>query len=147
MWCMCTLHIHKKYTPFPTEEIMQVKRRFEQKTHKPRQTCDVHALHTQNTCLFFFFLLHCAVPVGNSGSFAQGKPAATESCYPTLINYKVHAGSFRVSCPLNSDMDYRRTKPTQKQAVQIFSKSRSCKKWPTIVASLNFNALNYLLSC
>ena len=25
-----------------------------------------------------------------------GKPAATESRYPTLINYKVHAGSFRV---------------------------------------------------
>ena len=30
-------------------------------------------------------------------AFPQGKPAATESLYPTLINYKVHAGSFCVS--------------------------------------------------
>ena len=30
-------------------------------------------------------------------SFPQGKQAATESCYPILINYKVHAGSFHVS--------------------------------------------------
>ena len=36
------------------------------------------------------------VPVGNSGRFPQEKLAATESRYPTLINYKVHAGSFRV---------------------------------------------------
>ena len=33
----------------------------------------------------------------NSGRFPQGKSAATESCYPTRINYKVHAGSFCVS--------------------------------------------------
>ena len=36
-------------------------------------------------------------PVGKSGHFPQGKPAATESRYPNLRNYKVHAGSFRVS--------------------------------------------------
>ena len=30
-------------------------------------------------------------------AFPQGKPAAAESRYPTLINYKVHAGSFRAS--------------------------------------------------
>ena len=36
-------------------------------------------------------------PLGNSGCFPQGKPATTESCYPTQINYKVHAGSFRIS--------------------------------------------------
>ena len=36
--------------------------------------------------------------MGNSVRFPQRKPAAAESCYPTLlINYKVHAGSFRVS--------------------------------------------------
>ena len=35
-------------------------------------------------------------PVGNLGRFRQGKPAATESRYPTLINYKVHAGPFGV---------------------------------------------------
>ena len=36
-------------------------------------------------------------PMGNSGHFPQGKPAVTESRYPTQIYYKVHAGSFRVS--------------------------------------------------
>ena len=36
-------------------------------------------------------------PMGNVGRFPQGTPAATKSRYPTLINYKVHAGSFRVS--------------------------------------------------
>ena len=35
--------------------------------------------------------------MGNSGCFPQGKPATTESRCPTLIDYKVHAGSFRVS--------------------------------------------------
>ena len=35
--------------------------------------------------------------MGNSGRFPQGKPAATESRYPALINYKVRAGYFRVS--------------------------------------------------
>ena len=47
--------------------------------------------------------------MGNSGRFPQGKPAATESRYPNLINYKAHAGSFPVSGtnPLNSDMNYR----------------------------------------
>ena len=35
--------------------------------------------------------------LGNPGHFPQGKPAATVSRYPTLINYKVHAGSFCIS--------------------------------------------------
>ena len=34
---------------------------------------------------------------GNLGHFSQGKPAATESHYPILMNYKVHAGSYHVS--------------------------------------------------
>ena len=33
----------------------------------------------------------------NLGHFPQGKTAATESHYPTLINYKVHAGSFHLA--------------------------------------------------
>ena len=44
----------------------------------------------------------------NSSHFTQGKPAATESCNPTLINYEAHARS--CSCfhnPPNSYMDYR----------------------------------------
>ena len=36
-------------------------------------------------------------PIGNSGSFLQGKAAATKSRYPTLINGKLHVGSIRVS--------------------------------------------------
>ena len=36
-------------------------------------------------------------PMGNLGRFSPGKSAATESRYPTVINYKVHAGYFRVS--------------------------------------------------
>ena len=54
---------------------------------------------------YFLFFIFCTLlsqlafcpPVGNSGRFRQGKPAATESRYPTLINDKVHAGYFRVS--------------------------------------------------
>ena len=47
-------------------------------------------------------------PMGNSDRFPQGKPAATEPRYPTLINYKVHAGSFRVSINhWTLNMDYR----------------------------------------
>ena len=63
---------------------------------------------------FFFYTCFCPsennFPWENSGRFPQGKPAATESRYLTLINYKVHAGSF--SCfhnPPNSDMDYTRS--------------------------------------
>ena len=37
------------------------------------------------------------LPWGVGVAFPQGKPAATESRYPILINYKVHAGSFPVS--------------------------------------------------
>ena len=60
-----------------------------------------------------FCFIHFVVPIeispmGNSGRFPQGKPGATESRYPTVINYCVHTGSFRVSrTPPNSDMDYR----------------------------------------
>ena len=36
-------------------------------------------------------------PMENLGRFSQGKPAATDSRHPTLINFRVHAGSFRVS--------------------------------------------------
>ena len=49
--------------------------------------------------IFFNILLsqwEC-FPMGNSGRFPQGKPAATEPRYPTLINHEVHAGSFFVS--------------------------------------------------
>ena len=59
--------------------------------------------------VFVFVFVHFAV-MGNSSRFPQGKPAATESSYPTLIcYYKVHAGSFRVCFhnPPNSDMDCR----------------------------------------
>ena len=47
------------------------------------------------------YFIHFVVPVGissmgNSGLFPQGKPAATESRYSTLINDKVHAGSFSI---------------------------------------------------
>ena len=52
----------------------------------------------------YLFILHFFVPMGfffhmgNLGHFLQGKPATTENLrYPTLINYKVHAGSFCVS--------------------------------------------------
>ena len=44
------------------------------------------------------------LPMGNLGLFLQRKPAATLLRYPTLINYKVHAGSFHD--PPNSDMAY-----------------------------------------
>ena len=43
------------------------------------------------------FVQPVVVPMENSGHFPQGKPTATESRYPTLINYKVHSGFFRVS--------------------------------------------------
>ena len=52
----------------------------------------------------FSFTVHLVVPMGifptgKSGRFSpQGKPGATESRYPTLINdNKVNAWSFRVS--------------------------------------------------
>ena len=59
-------------------------------------------------CILYF--LHFAVPMGispmgNSGRFPEGKPAATESRYPTLINHKRACWVF--SCfhnPPNSDM-------------------------------------------
>ena len=47
---------------------------------------------------------------GYSGRFPDGKPAAAESRYPALINYKVHAWSFRVSVILHRTLtcrDYR----------------------------------------
>ena len=68
---------------------------------------------------FFFFLgVHFSVamgifPVGTSGRFPQGKPAAASQSRATqpltqkLMIYKKHTGSFRFPNPLNSDMDYR----------------------------------------
>ena len=58
--------------------------------------------------LFFFFLqIYFYVwisPMGNLDCFPQGKPAATESCYPTncvcWVLWCFHD-------PLNSNMDYR----------------------------------------
>ena len=50
--------------------------------------------------LYLCILYNCPngiFPVGHSGRFPQGNPAATESRYPSLINYKLHAESFRVS--------------------------------------------------
>ena len=53
---------------------------------------------------FYIFFLHCVIPMGlfphwefRVGFPPQGKPAATEPRYPTVIDYKVHARSFRVS--------------------------------------------------
>ena len=43
--------------------------------------------------------------MGKLGRFPQGKPGATELHYLTLIDYKVHAGSFCFYNPPNSDMD------------------------------------------
>ena len=45
-------------------------------------------IHDEWSVLFvFLYFLHFVVPMGiNSGSFPQGKPAATESRYPTLAN-------------------------------------------------------------
>ena len=44
---------------------------------------------------FFLHFVHFVVPMGispmgNLGRFPQGKPAATELRYPTLININVH---------------------------------------------------------
>ena len=59
--------------------------------------------------LFFFFFLQLYFsvwisPMGNLDCFPQGKPAATESCYPTncvcWVLWCFHD-------PLNSNMDYR----------------------------------------
>ena len=49
--------------------------------------------------LYFLYFVYFVVPMEispmvNSGRFPLGKPAATELWYPTLNNYKVHAGSF-----------------------------------------------------
>ena len=55
-----------------------------------------HHTFVPKTWPFVFFVPMVIYPMGNSGRFPQGKPAATESRYPTLINHKVHAGSFCV---------------------------------------------------
>ena len=58
--------------------------------------------HTHTVISFMGFLCLVSSPsgnfsMGNAGHFPQGKTAETESRYPTLINYQVHAGTFRVS--------------------------------------------------
>ena len=48
--------------------------------------------------------------MGNSVRFPHGKPAATESRYPTLISQQVHMLAlfvFEVLNPPNCDMDYK----------------------------------------
>ena len=46
-------------------------------------------------CIFVHFVVPMGIsPMGNLGRIQQEKPAATELCYPTLINDKVHAGFF-----------------------------------------------------
>ena len=58
--------------------------------------------HLRTHIFLWVEFVHFVVPMGiyslgNSGRFPSGKPAATESRYPTLIYYKVQAGSFRLS--------------------------------------------------
>ena len=57
---------------------------------------------------FFFFLrLYCPSgisPIGISGCFPRGKPAATESCYPTYCACSMFWCFYN---PPNSDMTYR----------------------------------------
>ena len=60
-----------------------------------------HACFIFLCLIIFLYFVHFVAPMGispkgNPGRFPQGKPAATQSCYPILINYKAHAGSFRV---------------------------------------------------
>ena len=67
------------------------------------------AEHVQAYFYFFFFFNNCIVPigispVGNSGCLPRGKPAATQSRYPTygaccLVFQCLHN-------PPNSDVDY-----------------------------------------
>ena len=51
----------------------------------------------QYICFYILFSQWEFFAMGNSVRFSQGKPAATGSRYPTLINYEVHAGFFRAS--------------------------------------------------
>ena len=56
----------------------------------PVYFCIFHSCPPRDFFFFFFFytlLSHWEfLPLGNSGRFPQGKPAATESHYPTLTN-------------------------------------------------------------
>ena len=61
--------------------------------------CDNHWISDPSFFGIFWYFVHFVVPMGispmgNLGRFPEGKPAVTESLYPTLINWKVHAGSF-----------------------------------------------------
>ena len=57
---------------------------------------------------FCFLHLFFFAPMGNVGRFPQGKPAATESPYPALINLSSACRVFSCFCnPQYSDMDYR----------------------------------------
>ena len=65
----------------------------------PRSGAQVYCLFVcLFVCCLYILLSHFEFfPWEILGRFPQEKPAATESRYPTLINYKVHAVSFRVS--------------------------------------------------
>ena len=47
----------------------------------------LHILMCGDVYLFYFLVPVGIFPMGNSGRFPRGKPAATELRYPTLINY------------------------------------------------------------
>ena len=55
--------------------------------------------------------------MGNSGLFPQGKQAATESRYPFLTKYKVHAEDTEESGEINAQTETDQTE----QAVVLFS--------------------------
>ena len=69
--------------------------------------CTSHCL-----CILYLYFVHFVVPMGIFPweipvTFPKVSQLQTVSRDPTLINYNVHAGCFRVRNPPNSDMDYR----------------------------------------
>ena len=68
-------------------------------TNRSLSTAPSRKDNAQFVTFFFNTLLSQwkCFPMGDLGRFPQGKSNATKSRYPTLINDKVHAGSFRVS--------------------------------------------------
>ena len=78
----------------------------------PRRGCGMTQIaEAQRGFLFLFCFVHFVVPMGispmgNSGRFPQGKPAATESRYPTLTNFSACWDFSRFHNPQKSKMDY-----------------------------------------